>query len=54
MLSRLEASAKERIIREDAFSIYDLETLCKSFNPDYRFDEKIITWLNAHNIPVIQ
>lgn len=52
MLNQLEKSAKEAILNLDDKSVYDLEALCRSFDPNYTFDEKTIKWLLAHRVKV--
>lgn len=54
MLNQLEKSAKEAILNLDDKSVYDFEALCRSFDPNYIFDEKTRKWLADNNVAFIE
>lgn len=54
MLNQLEKSAKESILNLDDKSVYDFEALCRSFDPNYVFDEKTRKWLADNNVVLIE
>lgn len=54
MLNQLEKSAKESILSLDDKSVYDFEALCRSFDPNYIFDEKTRKWLADNNVVLIE
>lgn len=54
MLNQLEKSAKESILNLDDKSVYDFEALCRSFDPNYIFDEKTRKWLADNNVVLIE
>ena len=54
MFNQIEKSAKEIILKNDDESVYEIEKLCISFNPNYKFDEKTLNWLSDHNVVLIE